>query len=49
MNFLSQKVDITTGELIDETPLTDIWSKYYMDMPVDKYPGYSIEFFEEIG
>ena len=49
MNYLSEKTNMITGEIVPETPLTDVRSPFYMDMPVDKFPPFTIEFFEEIG
>lgn len=48
MNYLTEKVD-SDGKIIPETPMTDIRSPFYMDMPVDKFPPFNIDFFEEIG
>ena len=49
MNYLTEKIELETGKTIPETPMTDIRSPFYMDMPVDKFPPFKIEFFEEIG
>jgi hypothetical protein len=49
MNYLSPMVDVSTGDVMEEKPLNDIRSSHYMDMPVDKFPGYTIPFYEEIG
>jgi len=35
--------------IVPEAPMTDIWSPFYMDSPVDKFPPFTIDFFEEIG
>jgi hypothetical protein len=47
INHLSQKLNKLTGEIENETPITDSSSKIYSESGGS--PAYSIEIFEDVG
>ena len=50
INHLTPKINLSTGELDPETPLTDPSSKFYAPCtPQQKTPNYTIDIFEDVG